>query len=103
MSNLGIFAEFIGRKVNKVRWKPDELMASTMFVTGSWDNEEVRLVLRLLYISVPFIFFLFQDNVLELWGLTSENENSAKDFPPKLLDCVQQDGNVTQIRVCIIY
>ncbi|CAI6349248.1 unnamed protein product [Macrosiphum euphorbiae] len=78
MSNTGIFAEFIGRKVNRVRWKPDDLMASTMFVTGSWDNED--------------------DNVIELWGLTSEDENSAKDFPPKLLDSVQQNGNVTQIR-----
>jgi len=44
MSNMGIFAEFIGRKVNRVRWKPDDLMASTMFVTGSWDNEDVRLI-----------------------------------------------------------
>jgi len=43
MSDTGIFAEFIGRKVNKVRWRPDDLMASTMFVTGSWDNEYVRL------------------------------------------------------------
>jgi len=43
MSNTGIFAEFIGRKVNRVRWKPDDLMASTMFVTGSWDNEDVRI------------------------------------------------------------
>ncbi|KAL5243582.1 hypothetical protein ACI65C_010992 [Semiaphis heraclei] len=77
-SNMGIFAEFIGRKVNRVRWKPDDLMASTMFVTGSWDNDD--------------------DNVIELWGLTSEDENSVKDFPPKLLDCVQQNGNVTQIR-----
>lgn len=41
---MGIFAEFIGRKVNRVRWKPDDLMASTMFVTGSWDNEDVRLI-----------------------------------------------------------
>lgn len=78
MTNYGTFAEFIGRKVNKVRWKPEDLMSSTMFVTGSWDNEE--------------------DNALELWGLTSEDENSTKDFPPKLLDSVQQEGNVTQIK-----
>jgi len=44
MSSTGIFAEFIGRKVNKVRWKPEDLMASTMFITGSWDNEDVRLI-----------------------------------------------------------
>ncbi|XP_060859347.1 nucleoporin Nup43-like [Metopolophium dirhodum] len=78
MSDSDIFAEFIGRKVNRVRWRPDDLMASTMFVTGSWDNE--------------------YDNVIELWGLTSTDENSAQDFPPKLLDCVKQNGNVTQIR-----
>lgn len=41
MPNSDIFAEFIGKKVNKVRWKPEDLMASTIFVTGSWDNEEV--------------------------------------------------------------
>jgi len=78
MQNSGIFAEFIGKKVNKVRWKPEDLMSSTMFVTGSWDNEK--------------------DNVLELWGLTSEDGDSVKDFPPKLLDSILQDGDVTQIR-----
>ncbi|XP_050420904.1 nucleoporin Nup43 [Adelges cooleyi] len=78
MVHSNTFAEFIGRKVNKVRWKPEDLMASTMFVTGSWDNDE--------------------DNVLELWGLSSQDEDLAKDFPPKLLDSVQQDGDVTQIR-----
>lgn len=41
MTYSSTFAEFIGRKVNKVRWKPEDLMASTIFVTGSWDNEEV--------------------------------------------------------------
>lgn len=46
MSSSGTYAEFIGRKVNKVRWKPEELMAPTMFVTGSWDNETVISLLR---------------------------------------------------------
>lgn len=46
------------------------------------------------------ILTVLQDNALELWGLTSEDVNSAKDFPPKLLDSVRQDGNITQIRVC---
>ncbi|VVC45769.1 WD40/YVTN repeat-like-containing domain,WD40 repeat,WD40-repeat-containing domain [Cinara cedri] len=78
MQNSSTYAEFIGRKVNKVRWKPEDLMASTMFVTGSWDNEN--------------------DNVLELWGLTSGNGNSAIDFPPKLLDSKEQNGDVTQIK-----
>lgn len=41
------FAEYIGRKVNKVRWKPEELMAPTMFVTGSWDNNEVIKPLKM--------------------------------------------------------
>lgn len=41
MQNSSTYAEFIGKKVNKVRWKPEDLMASTMFVTGSWDDKEV--------------------------------------------------------------
>lgn len=45
MSSPDTYAEFIGRKVNKVRWKPEELMSPTMFVTGSWDNETVISVL----------------------------------------------------------
>jgi len=43
---------------------------------------------------------MIQDNALELWGLTSEDGNSIKDFPPKHLDSIQQDGDVTQIKVC---
>ncbi|XP_025423607.1 nucleoporin Nup43 isoform X2 [Sipha flava] len=78
MSKLGTFAEYIGRKVNKVRWKPEDLMSSSLFVTGSWDNG--------------------QDNAIELWELTAEDENSEKDFPPKLLDSIKQDGDITQIR-----
>lgn len=101
MHNSGTFAEFIGRKVNKVRWKPEELMASTMFVTGSWDNEEVFCCSRCkIHVNISFLYFLFQDNALELWGLTSEDDDSVKDFPPKLLDSVQQQGAVTQIKVC---
>lgn len=100
MSNSSTFAEFIGRKVNKVRWKPEDLMSSTIFVTGSWDNEEVIILNHCrLYINVLFLLSMLQDNTLELWGLTSEDKYSAKDFPPKLLDSVQQDGNITQIRV----
>lgn len=104
MSNSSTFAEFIGKKVNKVRWKPEDLMASTVFVTGSWDNLDVITLSHYkLCKNILFILYVLQDNVLELWGLTSEDENTAKDFPPKLLDSVQQDGNVTQIRVTIIY
>ncbi|XP_050546835.1 nucleoporin Nup43 isoform X2 [Daktulosphaira vitifoliae] len=78
MPHFDTFAEFVGRKINKVRWKPEDLMTSTMFVTGSWDNE--------------------QDNVVELWGLNPEEGELTNDFPPKLLDSIQQDGDVTQIR-----
>lgn len=46
MNSSDTFAESIGKKVNKVRWKPEDLMASTIFVTGSWDNEAVLFLLR---------------------------------------------------------
>lgn len=103
MNNFSTFAEFIGRKVNKVRWKPEDLMSSTMFVTGSWDNEEVFILNYYIFNGIPFklTYSVLQDNALELWGLTSEDEDSAKDFPPKLLDSIQQEGNITQIKVCI--
>lgn len=45
---------------------------------------------------------MLQDNVVELWELTAEDGNGVKDFPPKLLDSVKQDGDVTQMRVCIL-
>jgi len=57
---MDIFAEFIGKKVNRVRWKPDDLMASTMFVTGSWDNEDVRLIyLHVDFYTQSFHVFIF--------------------------------------------
>lgn len=29
---------FVGEKINKVRWKPEDLTESDIFLTGSWDN-----------------------------------------------------------------
>lgn len=29
---------FVGEKINKVRWKPEDLVESDIFLTGSWDN-----------------------------------------------------------------
>lgn len=46
-----------------------------------------------------FVCFAFQENALQLWRLTAEDGDSVKDFPPKLLDSLQQDGDVTQIKV----
>lgn len=48
---------------------------------------------------LSFVCFAFQENALQLWGLTAEDDDSVKDFPPKLLDSIQQDGDVTQIKV----
>lgn len=38
---------FVGEKVSKVRWKPEDLVESDIFLTGSWDNETNHLVLWL--------------------------------------------------------
>lgn len=34
---------FVGEKINKVRWKPEDLTESDIFLTGSWDNGVRRL------------------------------------------------------------
>lgn len=38
---------FVGEKINKVRWKPEDLTESDIFLTGSWDNGTNQLVLWL--------------------------------------------------------
>nr|CAD7576609.1 unnamed protein product [Timema californicum] len=40
-----VFGTFVSEKINKVRWKPEDLVDSEFFVTGSWDNEENHLML----------------------------------------------------------
>lgn len=34
-----VHGSFVGEKISKVRWKPEELIESDIFMTGSWDNE----------------------------------------------------------------
>jgi nuclear pore complex protein Nup43 len=33
-----VHGTFVGEKINKVRWKPEDLVESDIFLTGSWDN-----------------------------------------------------------------
>jgi len=33
-----VHGTFVGEKINKVRWKPEDLNESDIFLTGSWDN-----------------------------------------------------------------
>lgn len=33
-----VHGTFVGEKINKVRWKPEDLTESDIFLTGSWDN-----------------------------------------------------------------
>jgi len=33
-----VHGAFVGEKINKVRWKPEDLTESDIFLTGSWDN-----------------------------------------------------------------
>ena len=37
-----VHGTFVSEKISKVRWKPEDLIDSESFITGSWDNE-VRL------------------------------------------------------------
>lgn len=34
-----VHGAFVSEKVSKVRWKPEDLVESDIFLTGSWDNE----------------------------------------------------------------
>ncbi|GLH06246.1 Coatomer subunit beta' [Gryllus bimaculatus] len=36
---------FVSQKINKVRWKPEDLSYSSYFVTGSWDDQVNTLML----------------------------------------------------------
>jgi len=40
-----VHGTFMGEKINKVRWKPEDLTESDIFLTGSWDNG-VRYLLQ---------------------------------------------------------
>jgi nuclear pore complex protein Nup43 len=39
-----VHGAFVGEKINKVRWKPEDLIESDIFLTGSWDNEVSNLM-----------------------------------------------------------
>lgn len=66
---------FVGEKVSKVRWKPEDLIESDIFLTGSWDNETNQLV---------------------LW-LYPLNEDDA-DISPSTIATHPHDGDVTELK-----
>ncbi|XP_069668662.1 nucleoporin Nup43 isoform X2 [Periplaneta americana] len=37
-----VLGTFVGEKISKVRWKPEDLIESNTFLTGSWDNEFIN-------------------------------------------------------------
>lgn len=67
---------YVSEKINKIRWRPDELNNSHYFVTGSVDNDL---------------------NSIKLWDVQENIEED--DIYPFLVSTIHHSGDVTEIKV----
>lgn len=70
-----VHGTFVCEKISKVRWKPEDLVESESFITGSWDNETNQLV----------------------YWLYASTEEDPDFYPSKVAD-LQFEGDVTELK-----
>ncbi|KAJ9595957.1 hypothetical protein L9F63_012850 [Diploptera punctata] len=70
-----VHGTFVCEKINKVRWKPEDLIDSESFITGSWDNETNNLV---------------------YWHYSCSEDDP--DFYPKKATSLPFEGDVTELK-----
>ncbi|PSN43436.1 Nucleoporin Nup43 [Blattella germanica] len=71
-----VHGTFVSEKINKVRWKPEYLIESESFVTGSWDNETNQLV---------------------YWLYTTQEEDDPDMYPCQAAS-LPHEGDVTELK-----
>lgn len=82
--------KFVSQKISKIRWRPSgtpSLQQSSVFATGSWDDEKRQLSVWSVGQNK------FEDDIYAL-----DMENSAVDMEPRLLASVKHSGDVTDLK-----
>lgn len=82
--------KFVSQKISKIRWRPSgtpSLQQSSVFATGSWDDEERQLS----------VWSVGQNNLEdEIYAL--DMEDTSVDMEPRLLASIKHSGDVTDLK-----